>query len=129
VPAVRDAPAARGPHPGAPAVLTTQGNVTVLGNLYAAVVPVQAQCHGKFSRNPKGSFPPKPCTISFYPPRLVDLLETAKAQVHLSLFTAYPFLCSHMAVSGPCSEILFEVFALHERDSKEVEAGECGVNQ
>ena len=91
------------------------------------MIPAQAQCHGKFSRNPKGSIPPKPCTICFYPPLWVDLLETAKAQIRLSLFTAYPFLCAQTAISSQCVEILFEVFARHERDGKAVEAGECGV--
>lgn len=106
---------------------TTQGNAAVSGNPEATVVLAQAQCCGKFSRNPKGSVLPKPCTIRFYPPHWVDLLETAKAQFCLSLFTAYLFLHAHTAITGQCAEILFEVFACHERDGKAVEVGEYGT--
>ncbi|KAF8546320.1 hypothetical protein OG21DRAFT_1491339 [Imleria badia] len=77
----------------------------------------------RYSKNPKGTITAKPCQIGFYPALWTQLLESAKAEVHLLLFLTYSFLCAETAKSGQCLDILFEMVVCYEAEGKRVEAG------
>ena len=50
-------------------------------------VPEQVQgCHGRYSKNAKGTIQAKVWHIGFYPPLWTHLLETAKAEMQHALF-------------------------------------------